>query len=141
MNKSNKKFKHGEQISVTNSRILIPVKVNNKIVYFLIDTGAQVPLIDITSVEKLNFKLGSKLAGTVVGTGGETSECYHTRNLDVDFHGHKLYQFIATNIDAIKDSIKRDTDYEVVGIISLRQMQQMGLIIDTKHYKVYFDDI
>lgn len=127
-----------QQISVVNNRLLLPVKVNGKSVYFLIDTGAAVPLIDIDQADKLNFKLTTKLSGTITGIGGEGGEVWHTKNLDVDFHGHKIYQFLATDISSVKKSIKKATDYDIIGIISLQQMQQLGWIIDTAAGKVYF---
>ena len=40
-----------------------------------------------------------------------------------------MYQFVATNIDNIKKSIKQNTDYEIFGILSLKQMQDIGMII------------
>lgn len=126
------------QISVVNNRLLIPIKVNGKSVYFLVDTGASIALVDITKQKELGFKLGSRLAGTIVGAGGETEDVYHVKNLDVDFNGHKIYQFVATNIDAVKASIKRATDYDIFGILSLKQMQDLGMIIDTASGNVYF---
>lgn len=127
-----------QQISVVNNRLLLPVKVNGKSVYFLVDTGAAVPLIDINQADKLKFKLKSKLPGTITGIGGEGGEVWHVKDLDVDFHGQKIYQFLATDITSVKDSIKKATDYDIVGIISLQQMQQLGWIIDTAAGKVYF---
>lgn len=130
--------KYDQQISVIDKRILIPIKVNGKSVYFLVDTGASIALVDITKVKELGFKLGSKLAGGLVGAGGDISEVYHTKDLDVDFNGNKIFQFVATNIDAIKASIKRETDYDIFGILCLDQMKKLGMIIDTANNKVYF---
>lgn len=131
--------KFDQQISVIDKRILIPVKVNGKSVYFLVDTGASVALVDITKENELGFKLGKKLAGGIVGAGGEIAEVYHVKNLDVDFNGHKIYQFVATNIDTVKQSIKRETDYEIFGILCLEQMKQLGMVIDTANNIVYYD--
>ena len=126
------------QISVVNNRLLIPVKVNGKSVYFLIDTGASIALVDITKQKDLKFKLGTKLQGTIVGAGGEAGDVYHVKDMDVDFNGHKIYQFVATNIDGIKKSIKAATDYEIFGIISLKQMQDLNMVIDTTSGNIYF---
>jgi hypothetical protein len=62
------------------------------------------------------------------------------KDLDVDFNGHKIFQFVATNIDGVKASIKRETDYEIFGILSLKQMQDLGMIIDTASGNVYFKE-
>lgn len=129
-----------QQISVVNNRLLLPIKVNSKSVYFLVDTGASIALVDITKQKELKFKLGSQLAGGLVGAGGEINEVYHVKDLDVDFNGHKIFQFVATNIDGVKASIKRETDYEIFGILSLKQMQDLGMIIDTASGNVYFKE-
>jgi hypothetical protein len=60
--------------------------------------------------------------------------------LDVDLNGHKIYQFVATNIDDVKRSIKRATGYDIFGIISYSQMKQLNMIIDTKTGNIYFDE-
>lgn len=132
--------KYDQQVSVVNDRLLMPIKVNGKSVYFLVDTGAAIALVDITKQKELKFKLGSKLSGGIVGAGGQTEEVYHVKDLDVDFNGHKIYQFVATNIDGIKASIKRQTDYEIFGILSLKQMQDLGMVIDTASGNVYFNE-
>jgi hypothetical protein len=80
------------------------------------------------------------LSGTIVGAGGETSDVYHVKDLDVDLNGHKIYQFVATNIDDVKRSIKRATGYDIFGIISYSQMKQLNMIIDTKTGNIYFDE-
>lgn len=129
-----------QQISVVNNRLLLPIKVNGKSVYFLVDTGASIALVDITKQKELKFKLGHQLAGGLVGAGGEINEVYHVKDLDVDFNGHKIFQFVATNIDGVKASIKRETDYEIFGILSLKQMQDLGMIIDTASGNVYFKE-
>nr|DAW89881.1 MAG TPA: retropepsin-like protein [Caudoviricetes sp.] len=46
------------------------MKVNGKSVYFLVDTGASIALVDITKTKELGYKLGSKLSSTIVGAGG-----------------------------------------------------------------------
>ncbi len=130
--------KYEQQISVINSRILIPMKVNDKVEYFLADTGAHVSLIDSNKAKKLKFKLQAKMAGQITGVGGEGGEIWRCKNLEVEFDGIKLYQFLATDLSSIVDSIKRDTDYEIVGVLSLPQMQQLGWIIDTKAGKIYY---
>lgn len=129
-----------QQISVVDNRPLIPIKVNGKSVYFLVDTGASVALVDINMQKELKFQLGRKLASTIVGAGGETSDVHHVKDLDVDLNGHKIYQFVATDITAVKESIKKATDYDMFGILSYKQMQDLGMIIDTASSKVYFKE-
>jgi len=64
---------------------------------------------------------------------------YHTKDLDVDLNGHKMFQFVATDLSSVKESIKGETDYEIFGILGLQQMKQVGMIIDVFENKVYFN--
>lgn len=127
-------------ICVTNNRLLVPIKVNNKVVYFLVDTGSQVPLIDSTQADKLGFKIRRKMETTLTGVNGEGGDVYFLDNLDVDFEGKKLYQFLGTDLSSIRNSIKKDTDYDIAGILSLKQMQDLGWIIDTATGKIYYKE-
>lgn len=127
-------------ICVTNDRLLVPIKVNNKSVYFLVDTGSQVPLIDYTQREELGIEVASEMQTTLTGVNGEGGKVYRPKAIDVDFEGNKLYQFLLTDLSAIRKSIKRDTDYDIAGILSLKQMQDLGWIIDTATGKIYYKE-
>lgn len=127
-------------ICVTNDRLLVPIKVNNKSVYFLVDTGSQVPLIDYNQIDDLGIKLRRKMNGTLTGINGTGGEVWMPEPVDVDFEGNKLYQFLVTDLSSIVKSIKKDTDYTIAGILSLQQMQQLGWIIDTKTGKIYYKE-
>lgn len=127
-------------ICVTNSRLLVPIKVNDKSVYFLVDTGSQVPLIDYNQVDDLDIKLRHKMDITLTGVNGTGGEVWLPEYIDVDFEGNKLYQFLVTDLSSIRKSIKKDTDYDIAGILSLKQMQELGWIIDTATGKIYYKE-
>lgn len=129
-----------QQVSVTDKRLLIPMKLNGKVVYFLADTGASLSLVDSSQADNLNFKLKSKLNGTIVGAGGETNNVWHVKDLEVDFNGKKVYQFLATDLTNINNSIKKETDYKVAGVLGLPEMKQLGWIIDVEHSKIYYEE-
>lgn len=126
-------------ICVTNDRLLVPIKVNSKSVYFLVDTGSQIPLIDLNQAEELGIEPVAKLSGTITGVGG-SNEVWRPGAVDVDFEGNKLYQFLLTDLSSVVRSIKKDTDYTIAGILSLKQMQDLGWIIDTKTGKIYYKE-
>lgn len=128
-----------QQVSVTDKRILIPMKLNGKVVYFLADTGASLSLVDSSQVKELGFGLRSKLSSTIVGAGGETGDVWHVKDLEVEFNGNKIYQFLATDLSGVRESIKRETDYDIAGIIGLPQMKELGWIIDTENSKIYYE--
>lgn len=126
-------------VSVTDKRILVPMKLNGKVVYFLADTGASLSMLDSTQAEDLNFGLRSKIGGTIVGSGGESAEVWHIKNVEVEFEGKKLYQFLAQDLSGVVDSIKKETDYKIAGIIGLPDMKALGWIIDTTNGRIYYD--
>lgn len=126
-------------VSVTDKRILVPMKLNGKVVYFLADTGASLSMLDSTQADDLNFGLRSKIGGTIVGSGGESSEVWHIKNVEVEFEDKKLYQFLAQDLSGVVDSIKKETDYKIAGIIGLPDMKVLGWIIDTTNGRIYYD--
>ena len=129
-----------QQVSVTDKRLLIPLKLNGKVVYFLADTGASLSLVDSTQADDLKFGLRNKLSGTITGAGGSTGAVWHVKDLEVEFDGKKIYQFLATDISNVRDSIKKETDYKIAGILGLPQMKELGWIIDVANSKIYYED-
>jgi len=67
----------------------------------------------------LKFGLRNKLSGTITGAGGETGEVWHVKDLEVEFDGKKIYQFLATDISNVRESIKKETGYTIAGILGL----------------------
>lgn len=134
------KHEFDQQVSVTDSRLLIPLKLNGKVVYFLADTGASLSLVDSSQVDDLKFGLRNKLSGTITGAGGEIGEVWHVKDLEVEFDGKKIYQFLATDISNVRESIKKETGYTIAGILGLPQMRELGWIIDVVNSKVYYED-
>lgn len=134
------KHEFDQQVSVTDRRLLIPMKLNGKVVYFLADTGASLSLVDSTQADDLKFKLRSKHSGTITGAGGDTGDVWFVKDLEVDFDGKKIYQFLATDLSNIRASIKKETDYDIAGILGLPQMKELGWIIDIANSKIYYED-
>lgn len=116
--------------SVTKDRIIISVNINDKEAHMLVDTGASIGIVDIDCMKEYGFKKGVKLEGQIVGVGGESSSAYHTKDLQVDIEGVKLYQFITMDIDTIKKSIRENTGVTIQGIIGLTQIKMSEMKID-----------
>lgn len=116
--------------SISEDRIIIPVTINNKKGYMLVDTGASLGIIDIDCKKEYKFDLGSKIGGVIVGVGGKASSAYYTKNLRVDIGGVKLYQFITMSIDSVRESIKQKTGIIIQGIIGLTQIKMSEMKID-----------
>ena len=127
-----------EIYSQSDKRIIIEGKVNDKVAYFLIDTGASVALIDDTQVKKYGLLVGKRYNGTLVGAGGEMRNIRYC-NTFVEVADKKISQFLIADIGSVVKSIKRETDIEILGIISLPQMKIIGMNLDANDNKVIIE--
>lgn len=115
--------------SKSEKRIIIEAVINGKAANFLIDTGASVALIDDTQVKKYSIDVGKKYNGSLVGAGGEMRNVRYC-NSYIEVGGKKISQFLIADIETVVRSIKKETDIEILGIISLPQMKFAGINID-----------
>ena len=121
--------------SITKERLIIQAVLNKKQHYFLIDTGATVGLIS----DKVNGLLkGKKFPKPIVGAGGEFNAyiCNTFAYLDTK----PISQFLIANIDNVVDSIYRETNIKISGIISLPQMQFIGMIINLNNNTIVINE-
>ena len=124
--------------SETDKRLIVEVKVNGKSAYMLIDTGASAGMIDVNQADEFDVVVGNKYCGSIVGAGGEMQDVRHTHTM-AEFEGKKIPQFLLADISNIVRSIKRETGVKILGIISLKQMQVIGLNIDTSRFEVWVE--
>ena len=124
--------------SETDKRLIVEVKVNGKSAYMLIDTGASAGMIDVNQADDFDVVVGNKYCGSIVGAGGEMQDVRHTHTM-AEFEGKKIPQFLLADISNIVRSIKRETGIKILGIISLKQMQVIGLNIDTSRFEVWLE--
>lgn len=124
--------------SETDKRLIVEVKVNGKSAYMLIDTGASAGMIDVNQADDFDVVVGNKYCGSIVGAGGEMQDVRHTHTM-AEFEGKKIPQFLLADISNIVRSIKRETGIKILGIISLKQMQVIGLNIDTSRFEVWVE--
>lgn len=124
--------------SISDKRLIIEAKVNNKDAFFLIDTGATVGLIDESKIKGYNLAKGRAYNGTLVGAGGEMCNVKHCDTF-VEFEGKKISQFLLADIKGVVESIKRETGIEILGIISLPQMSFIGMNIDVNSSEVWLE--
>lgn len=124
--------------SETDKRLIVEVKVNGKSAYMLIDTGASAGMIDVNQADDFDVVVGNKYCGSIIGAGGEMQDVRHTHTM-AEFEGKKIPQFLLADISNIVRSIKRETGVKILGIISLKQMQVIGLNIDTSRFEVWVE--
>lgn len=115
--------------SVSDKRLIIEGRVNDKTAYFLIDTGASLALIDYDQRKKYDLEVGKRFHGSVVGAGGEMRNVRYC-NTFVNIENKVIPQFLLADISGVVESIKRETGIEILGIISLPQMKMCGISLD-----------
>ena len=123
--------------SLSEKRLIIPAKLNGKDANFLIDTGATVALISDRLKKKYGLIVGRRFPGSLVGAGGSFSADYC--NTPATLEDKTLTQFLLADIDNVVESIKRETGIEIHGIISLPQMQFVGMQIDANDHLVILE--
>lgn len=116
--------------SVSEKRLIVDCIINSIHAYFLIDTGASIGLIDDNKMNRYKLIKGKKYNGTIVGAGGEISSNYLCDSV-VYFDDKPITQFVMADISGIIKSIKAETGYDILGIISLPQMKILNMQIDT----------
>lgn len=117
-------------------RPIIEGKVGNKTAYFLLDTGAALPLIDSSQIEKYSLVKGYKFPGNIIGTGGIAQEPYYC-NSEININGKILKNFILIDMSSVKNSILRDTGLEILGLISYSQIKELEITINPSKNEIY----
>ena len=123
--------------SLTERRIIIPAQLNGKDANFLIDTGATAALVSESIKRKYGLSVGRRFHRPLVGAGGEFRAYYC--NTPAMLAGKTLTQFLLADISAVAESIKQETGIVIHGIISLPQMQFVGMRIDTRDNTIILD--
>lgn len=132
-------LKHNMELkSKTNNRIIVEGVLNGKSINLLVDTGATVGLIDKNQIKKLGIEKGREFPSHLVGANGKM-DAWHCYQL-VDIGGKQVGQFLIADIDAVVDSIERETGVKISGILSLPQMAMMGAVIDTMGKRLVISD-
>ena len=124
--------------SISEKRLIIEAQVNGKSAFFLLDSGASIALINEDKKKEYDLKVGRKYSGTIVGAGGTMRNVRHCDTF-VYFKGKPITQFLLADISNVVDSIKRETGIEILGIISLPQMAQIGMNLDINSLEVWLE--
>lgn len=115
--------------SLSDKRLIVECTVNGSQGNFLVDTGASVGLIAEDRVRKFGLLEGRRYPGTLIGAVGEISGMRYC-NTFANLKGKDIPQFLIADISAVRESIRRETGVEILGIISLPQMKIAGMQVD-----------
>ena len=106
----------------------------------LVDTGSSTGLIDIKQMDEYGFSLMAKTDMEISSIGGKRCESYRVRDLWVRLEGIALYQFLATDISLIAESIHKETGYRISGIIGYDQIKNAEIKIDASDNLITIGD-
>lgn len=121
--------------SLSDKRLIIEVKVNGKSANLLVDTGASVGMFDDNQRKEYDLQKGMNYQGTLIGAGGKIKNV-RVCNTFAQFEDKQIPQFLLADISNVVESIKRETDIDILGIISLPQMKWAGLGIDANDMEI-----
>lgn len=121
-------------------RPLVKGMINDKVAYFLIDTGASFSLLDIEKSRNFGFTILSK-AGKAVGFGNAQSFLYDVGNIKVELNQIPLYYFLVGDISASRESIRNITGIEIDGIIGAPTITESEMIIDLNDNIIIMKDL
>lgn len=124
--------------SLSEKRLVVEAKVNDKAAYFLLDTGASVGLMDDDQRKDYDLARGRRFNGTLVGAGGEMRNVRHCDTF-VYVEGKVIPQFLLADIGNVVESIRRETGIGILGIISLPQMKIAGIGIDANDMEIIIE--
>lgn len=125
---------------LSDSRPLVEVEINGRPAVMLVDTGSSTGLIDINQMDEYGFSLMAKTDMVISSIGGKRCESYRVRDLWVRLEGIALYQFLATDISLIVESIYKETGYRISGIIGYDQIKNAEIKIDASDNLITIGD-
>lgn len=118
---------------LSDSRPLVEVDINGRPAVMLVDTGSSTGLIDINQMDGYGFSLMAKTDMIITSIGEKQCESYRVRDLWVRLEGIAIYQFLATDISLIAESIYKETGYRISGIIGYDQIKNAEIKIDASN--------
>ena len=121
---------------LSESRPLVEVEINGRPAVMLVDTGSSTGLIDINQMDEYGFSLMAKTDMAISSIGGKRCESYRVRDLWVRLDGIDVYQFLATDISLIAESIHKETGYRISGIIGYDQIKNAEIKIDASNNQI-----
>lgn len=117
---------------LSNKRPIIECHIGGKPAPFLLDTGASVAFIDREFINEYALAEGKRYHGSIVGAGGEMRGARYCNSFVTLPNGKDIGQFLLADISAVRESIKEETNVEIVGIISYPQMKFVGITLEDK---------
>lgn len=105
--------------------------LNGKKAYFLLDTGASVSILDLKKSSEYGVGIGNTEDIGVAGYGGATSDITELTNVDLRFGTERMKdKFSGKDIGYLIEVIRKNTGFEIVGIVGNNNITTSKLILD-----------
>ncbi|MFW6219261.1 MAG: aspartyl protease family protein [bacterium] len=122
-----------------NKLIIVKGNLNNKNVYFLLDTGSGLTILNSKNSKRYNFSLSSSTIYSIVGFNGKKGNISRVNRANLEIGQLKIIGDIySTDINHIVSNVKLSTGFYIVGIIGADIMYEYDFMIDYKNKKVFF---
>lgn len=122
----------------SDTRPIVEVVVNGVVTSMLVDTGSSLNIIDTNQLLNLGIKKRFKMSSASAVFGKTTM--WQLLECDVRFHGFNIYQFAATDIEMVVQSIEHNTGIKIAGIIGAPAIKELGMIINLKQGVITIKD-
>lgn len=123
-------YSQNDFILLSRDYPIIDVVVNGKRLAMLIDTGADVNIIDSQVAKKCNAIVVPTLN---YGVGaGSNFDMHDVRNLICSVKDRPITGFIATAITEAFEPIELRTGIKIAGILGTPAIKELGMVIDLK---------
>ena len=118
---------------VAYNKPIVKVEINGKKAYFLIDTGADISVINSGSIEKYGLEEAKVYTNSVraISFNGHTSQVMKVKNANLvlaENFDHK--DFFSMNLNNLRDVIEAKTDIRITGILGADLLLKYHCIID-----------
>ena len=118
------------------SRPITKGKVGDKEAYFLLDTGSNLAILDSSQAKEYQLQRDNQFPGNIIGLTGNSTPTYYCTSMATI--GDKILdRFILSDLSSIRNSIKRETGINILGIISYPQMKELGITINPSKNEIY----
>ena len=109
---------------------IVEGKLNGKLAYFLLDTGASISILDLKESARYRVNKGNISDIGIGGYGGITSDVTELKNVKVTLGQETLKKdFSGKDIGYLVVAIKNITGYSVVGIIGNNNISYSNFIL------------
>ena len=105
--------------------------LNGKKAYFLLDTGASLSILNLKKSSEYGVRIGNTEDVGIGGYGGVTSDITELTNVDLRFGTERMKdKFSGKDIGYLIKAIRKNTGFEIVGIVGNNNITTSKLILD-----------